>query len=153
MFILTCYENIGIIDWFFLPIIIETRYLSDDENSKQKELCSLPNNWFILRIRMIFLLSAIILQYNFSLQPCCYFNMLKVYCRNCSIVSAKTLNRFKVFVVLFKTLNIIKLCKHGKFYRKSKVMLEWGWTARIAIARQSFARHFWQQIYCSTWNW
>jgi hypothetical protein len=27
---------------------------------------------------------------------------------------------------------------------------EWGWTARNAIARQSFARHFWQQINCST---
>ena len=27
---------------------------------------------------------------------------------------------------------------------------EWGWTARIAIARHAFARHFWQQINCST---
>ncbi len=27
---------------------------------------------------------------------------------------------------------------------------EWGWTARNAIAWQSFARHFWQQINCST---
>ena len=29
-------------------------------------------------------------------------------------------------------------------------LVEWGWTARNAIARQSFARHFWQQINCST---
>ncbi len=29
---------------------------------------------------------------------------------------------------------------------------EWGWTARNSIARQSFARHFWQQINCSTQN-
>jgi hypothetical protein len=29
---------------------------------------------------------------------------------------------------------------------------EWGWTARNAIARQSFARHFWQEINCSTQN-
>jgi hypothetical protein len=29
-------------------------------------------------------------------------------------------------------------------------LIEWGWTARNAIARQSFARHFWQQINCST---
>ncbi len=28
--------------------------------------------------------------------------------------------------------------------------VEWGWTARNAIARQSFARHFWQQINCLT---
>ncbi len=30
------------------------------------------------------------------------------------------------------------------------VFIEWGWTARIAIARHAFARHFWQQINCST---
>ncbi len=29
-------------------------------------------------------------------------------------------------------------------------IFEWGWTARIAIARHAFARHFWQQNYCST---
>ena len=27
---------------------------------------------------------------------------------------------------------------------------EWGWTARIAIARHAIARHFWQEINCST---
>jgi hypothetical protein len=30
---------------------------------------------------------------------------------------------------------------------------EWGWTARIAIARHAIARHFWQEINCSTRNW
>ena len=30
--------------------------------------------------------------------------------------------------------------------------LEWGWTARNSIARQSFARHFWQQMNCSAQN-
>ena len=30
------------------------------------------------------------------------------------------------------------------------IIYEWGWTARIAIARNAFARHFWQQNYCST---
>ncbi len=29
---------------------------------------------------------------------------------------------------------------------------EWWWTAQNSIARQSFARHFWQQINCSTQN-
>jgi hypothetical protein len=29
---------------------------------------------------------------------------------------------------------------------------EWGWTAQNSIARQSFARHFWQEINCSTQN-
>ena len=29
---------------------------------------------------------------------------------------------------------------------------EWGWTAWNLIARQSFARHFWQEINCSTQN-
>ncbi len=33
------------------------------------------------------------------------------------------------------------------------LLSEWGWTARNVIARQSFARHFWQQINCSTRNW
>ncbi len=32
------------------------------------------------------------------------------------------------------------------------ILQEWGWTARNSIARQSFARHFWQQINCSTQN-
>ncbi len=31
-------------------------------------------------------------------------------------------------------------------------LFERGWTARNLIARQSFARHFWQQINCSTQN-
>ncbi len=30
---------------------------------------------------------------------------------------------------------------------------EWGWTARIAIAQHAIARHFWQEINCSTRNW
>jgi hypothetical protein len=29
---------------------------------------------------------------------------------------------------------------------------EWGSTARNLIAQQSFARHFWQEINCSTQN-
>ncbi len=32
------------------------------------------------------------------------------------------------------------------------VSYEWGWTAQNSIARQSFARHFWQEINCSTQN-
>ena len=31
-----------------------------------------------------------------------------------------------------------------------RISFEWGWTARIGIARHAFARHFWQQINCST---
>jgi hypothetical protein len=33
------------------------------------------------------------------------------------------------------------------------LITEWGWTARIAIARHAIARHFWQEINCSTRNW
>ncbi len=43
-------------------------------------------------------------------------------------------------------LNKYLTCYLTKFY-------EWGWTAWNSIARQSFARHFWQQINCSTQNW
>ncbi len=31
-------------------------------------------------------------------------------------------------------------------------LIEWGSTARNSIARQPFARHFWQEINCSTQN-
>ncbi len=39
-----------------------------------------------------------------------------------------------------------------KNYNKFVIVKEWGWTARNSIARQSFARHFWQEINCSTQN-
>ncbi len=57
-------------------------------------------------------------------------------------------------------LYLISKKKMGKHYfsachnvaLKFTIQLEWGWTAQNSIARQSFARHFWQEINCSTQN-
>ncbi len=45
-------------------------------------------------------------------------------------------------------------CNFNRFlldiYFLSTRNFEWGWTARIAIARHAIARHFWQEINCSS---
>ncbi len=45
-------------------------------------------------------------------------------------------------------------CRNSHICRTNFLWIsdEWGWTARNSIARQSFARHFWQQINCSIQN-
>ncbi len=44
----------------------------------------------------------------------------------------------------------LKLLASEGIRQRRMDQFEWGWTARNAIARQSVARHFWQQINCST---
>ncbi len=53
------------------------------------------------------------------------------------------------------SIKILKRLRHLAFKYKEKKgrgPSEWGWTAQNSIARQSFARRFWQQINCSTQN-
>ncbi len=70
----------------------------------------------------------------------------------------KTEFHYYGFVVCFWTSELFAIFK---FFLYENVLLkdqshagfsEWGWTARNSIARQSFARHFWQEINCSTQN-